>query len=378
MSFEKTRYAVVDIGSNTVKMNIYDVTTSGGETRLNLVLTESSTIGLINYKRRRIMSDAGISRLIETLEKYKKLALAVNVEEDRIFSLATASLRNIVNASRVVSIVKAQTGLDTSLISGENEALLCFDGLKYALGGSIRTGMLCDLGGASIELLGFVDGLAVKAYSDKFGCLSLYRKFVDKVIPSKKEKRKLSRYVEERISYVDWLGSYGDTLYIVGGTARSAARLHAEMTGAPAPMSGYTISYEEFLDTVDFYTDLNKKRIETLIRLMPERLHTIVAGLLAFAEVVRRVNPKNIVISGAGLREGYLLSRIREIEENGNAEPVAEAKLELESEPDEDFDDLDDDLESEDMEDIDDIDDAEDSDISGDDIPREHSFSDQE
>ena len=110
MSFEKHAMRSSISAPNTVKMNIYDVTTSGGETRLNLVLTESSTIGLINYKRRRIMSDAGISRLIETLEKYKKLALAVNVEEDRIFSLATASLRNIVNASRVVSIVKAQTG----------------------------------------------------------------------------------------------------------------------------------------------------------------------------------------------------------------------------------------------------------------------------
>ena len=169
-------------------MNIYDVMTSEeGETRLNLVLTESSTIGLINYKRRRIMSDTGISRLIETLEKYKKLALAVNVAEDRIFSLATASLRYIVNASRVVSIVKAQTGLDTSLISGENEALLCFDGLKYALGGSVRTGMLCDLGGGSIELLGFVDGLAVN-YSEIRLSFAVH-KFVDEIFPSKKERK---------------------------------------------------------------------------------------------------------------------------------------------------------------------------------------------
>ena len=373
MSFEKTRYAVVDIGSNTVKMNIYDVMTSEeGETRLNLVLTESSTIGLINYKRRRIMSDAGISRLIETLEKYKKLALAVNVAEDRIFSLATASLRYIVNASRVVSIVKAQTGLDTSLISGENEALLCFDGLKYALGGSVRTGMLCDLGGGSIELLGFVDDLAVKAYSDKFGCLSLYRKFVDEIIPSKKEKKKITGYVEGRISHVDWLSSYGDTLYIVGGTARSAARLHAEMTGAPAPMSGYTISYNEFLDTVDFYTDLNKNSIKTLIRLMPERLHTIVSGLLAFAAVVRRVNPKNIVISGSGLREGYLLSRIRELEAAGKSQPVAEAGIEIEFEdagsPGSE--------ETEDLEDF--IEDSEESEDIDDSIRHEHSFSDQE
>ena len=217
MSFEKTRYAVVDIGSNTVKMNIYDVMTSEeGETRLNLVLTESSTIGLINYKRRRIMSDTGISRLIETLEKYKKLALAVNVAEDRIFSLATASLRYIVNASRVVSIVKAQTGLDTSLISGENEALLCFDGLKYALGGSVRTGMLCDLGGGSIELLGFVDGLAVKAYSDKFGCLSLYRKFVDEIIPRKRKRRRITVYCRRQNQPCRLAQLYGDTLYIVG------------------------------------------------------------------------------------------------------------------------------------------------------------------
>ena len=144
------------------------------------------------------------------------------------------------------------------------------------------------------------------------------------------------------------------------------------MTGAPAPMSGYTISYNEFLDTVDFYTDLNKNRIETLIRLMPERLHTIVSGLLAFAAVVRRVNPKNIVISGSGLREGYLLSRIREREAAGKSQPVAEAGIEIEFEdagsPGSE--------ETEDLEDF--IEDSEESEDIDDSIRHEHSFSDQE
>ena len=286
----ENRYAVVDIGSNTMKMNIYDVEEREGETDLSFVMTESSTLGLINYNSRKIMSEAGIGHLVETLAKYKKLAENIGVGEGNLFCLATASLRNIINSAEVISAIKTRTGLDTSLISGENEALLGFDGLRYALGDSVRSGVMCDLGGGSTELLGFIDCLAVRAHSDKFGCLSLYRKFVDEVLPSKKEAKQIAAYVSEHIEKIDWLGGYGDTLYLVGGTARSVARLHAEMTGTECVVSGYTMTCEQFLDTVNYFTHLNKDKIEILIKVIPDRLHTIVTGLIALGQIVNAYN----------------------------------------------------------------------------------------
>lgn len=309
----ENRYAVVDIGSNTMKMNIYDVSENNGETELSFVMTESSTLGLINYNSRKIMSEAGIGHLIDTLVKYKGLAENIGVGGEHIFCLATASLRNIVNSAEVISAVKSRTGLDTSLISGENEALLGFDGLRYALGDSVRSGVMCDLGGGSTELLGFIDCLAVRAYSDKFGCLSLYRKFVEEVIPSKKEAKQISQYVSEHIDKIDWLGGYGDTLYLVGGTARSVAKLHSEMSGAESAVSGCTMTCDQFLDTIDYFTRTSKEKIEILIKVIPDRLHTIVPGMIALGQIVKRVQPKNVVISTGGLREGYLLGRIREM-----------------------------------------------------------------
>jgi len=318
----ENRYAVVDIGSNTMKMNIYDVDEVDSETTLSFIMTESSTLGLINYNSRKMMSEAGIGHLVETLEKYKRLAENVGVAEERIFCLATASLRNIINSAEVIAAVKARTGLDTSLISGENEALLGFDGLRYALGESVRSGVMCDIGGGSTELLGFIDCLAVRAHSDKFGCLSLYRKFVEEIFPSKKEAKQIAAYVAERVGKIDWLSGYGDTLYLVGGTARSVAKLRDEMTASDGTQSGSKMTSDQLLDTIDYFTHLNKDKIEILIKVIPDRLHTIVTGMIALEQIVKRVQAKNIVISSGGLREGYLLGRIREMkasqgEENG-------------------------------------------------------------
>ena len=309
----ENRYAVVDIGSNTMKMNIYDVGEENGEISLSFIMTESSTLGLINYNSRKIMSEAGIGHLVETLGKYKQLAENVGVAEERIFCLATASLRNIINSAEVISAVKARTGLDTSLISGENEALLGFDGLRYALGDSVRSGVMCDIGGGSTELLGFIDCLAVR-------CLSLYRKFVEEIFPSKKETRQIAAYVSEKVDEIDWLSGYGDTLYLVGGTARSVAKLRAEMTGADGSSAGSEMTSAQLLDTIDYFTHLNKDKIEILIKVIPDRLHTIVTGMIALEQIVKRVQAKNIVISNGGLREGYLLGRIREMKAERSAE----------------------------------------------------------
>lgn len=314
------RYAVVDIGSNTLKMTIYDVAEPKNP-ELVTVLSESVTLGLINYNRRKIMSAEGIEKLAETLETFKKLA--DNVSADVIYCFATASLRSIENSAEVISVVRDRTGLETDLISGENEALLGFEGLRCGLPESVecRQGLMVDLGGGSTELLGFIDKIAVRALSLPFGCLSLWRKYVSGILPDKDEIKKIRRFVSDSLSDIGWLGSYGNRVYLVGGTARALASIHAELNGVDArehPVAGYTISGAEVADVLSRYKKPDKDAVGLLIRTVPDRLHTVIPGITVYSSIIGRMgeicgeeDDTEISVSTGGLREGYLLSKIR-------------------------------------------------------------------
>lgn len=316
------RYAVVDIGSNTVKMNIYDAVitdTPDFAPSLSTVLIESATIGLISYKKGALMSDVGIVKLIETLSAFKKLS--DNVASDVFMCYATASLRFIDNADEVIRLVRDRTGIEIDLITGENEALFGFDGLRWGLGQNVRCGIMADLGGGSTELVGFIDSMAVHAISLPVGCLTLYKKYVGGILPQKSELKDIRACIDDSLDGVDWLAGYGDTAYLVGGTARALGRLHAQLYPNDRPERGYQMSAEEVEEVARRLREPGKKEIELLIRTVPDRLHTIIPGIAVYRKVIKRMGAAKIVISTGGLREGYLLNRLKkEYKGEDNAE----------------------------------------------------------
>ncbi|MFA6947502.1 MAG: hypothetical protein WCQ72_00805 [Eubacteriales bacterium] len=304
------RYSVVDIGSNTLKMNIYDAEVSAAPA-LSLVLSESATIGLISYKNGALMGDGGIVKLVETLEAFKKLS--DNVGSNVFMCYATASLRFIDNSDEVIRIVRDRTGIAIDLISGENEALFGFDGLRWGLGQDVRCGVMADLGGGSTELVGFIDGMAVRAISLSVGCLTLYKKYVGEILPKKQEIKEIRVSVDKSLADIDWLGGYGDTAYLVGGTARALGRLHAQLYPNDRPERGYQMSAEEVGEVAHRLREPGKKEAELLIRTVPDRLHTIIPGITVYRRIIKKMGAEKIVISNGGLREGYLLSRLKNL-----------------------------------------------------------------
>lgn len=310
------RYAVVDIGSNTLKMNIYDTNPraeSTGGVVCTPVLNETKTVGLMNYNQNSVMSEPGIIRLIETLSEYKKLAEKINV--DHIYYIATASLRNAENHGEIIALVKERIDIDIELISGEEEAVLSFKGLKYGAetrGEQLHSGIMIDMGGGSTELTGFIDGLAVRALSIPFGCLSLFKQFVSGVLPCKDEIEKIKKFVDSKAEEVNWLANYGGAVYLVGGTGKAISKLHAELAARSVQDVDvfYELKYSEMKEIAKTLKSQDKKMIEILVKSVPDRLHTIIPGLTAYNRLLKHMNAENVVIAGVGLREGYLTSKL--------------------------------------------------------------------
>ncbi len=307
------RYAVVDIGSNTVKIYVYDAVRGERGLDFTQIMCESRTLGLINYVKKGQMSEDGILKLVQTLIDYKRIS--DNISTDAFICFATASLRNIENVDVVLEKVKMHANVSVDLIDGETEAMLSFEGLKSTVNESLHSGIMIDMGGGSTELIGFVDALAVRAHSMPFGCLSLYRKFVDEIFPEKSELKDIHKFVGKKLSEIDWIKKYGDTTYLVGGTGRAIASIHNEIFKRELTLTNYKISIDEFNYLCDYFKKMKNEEIRLLVRTQPERLHTILPGLAAYKEIIDQIGTKNIVVCTSGIREGYLSRRIAASEE---------------------------------------------------------------
>lgn len=307
------RCAIIDVGSNTVKMNVYDVTPPD---IIKPIISESATLGLLGYIIGGALSREGIDALCKTVASYAKLAADIAVNEIRC--VATASLRSADNSSDVIAEVKTRTGCEIELITGESEALLGLEGVKSSLGSEVRTGVMVDMGGGSTEIVGFIDGRAVRAVSEPFGCLSLYSRFVSGVLPDKDELRELKKFVNSRMDGYDWLRGYGQKLYLVGGTARLIGRMYYELIDiveqvgtAPARAeyaSGYSFLREGLKELNKKFTKPSTEDIHALIRNAPDRVHTFVPGLAALTRITAACSAERLVVCFSGIREGYVKS----------------------------------------------------------------------
>ena len=118
--------AVIDIGSNTMRMSVYKIE---GQ-KFTVLLSKKETAGLVNYITEGEMSEEGIGVLIDVLQQFCSSLEEISVNSINAF--ATASLRNVANSEQVLARVFHAVGLKVELLSGEEEAILSFSGAVHA------------------------------------------------------------------------------------------------------------------------------------------------------------------------------------------------------------------------------------------------------
>ncbi len=214
----KMNYAVIDIGSNTIRLSVYK---AEGESFI-LLFSDKANAGLAGYIKKKIMTKEGIDRACIALEKFKKLLSQFTVESVSV--IATAALRNVDNSKEAVKEISDRTGYSVELISGHEEALLGYYGVLSEQ--RINEGYIIDIGGGSAEITYITKGMPSTAVSLPVGSLNLYSKFGKGFLPNEKEFRKMSEFVSDTLKNY-CIDDYPklQTAVCVGGTARAALRL---------------------------------------------------------------------------------------------------------------------------------------------------------
>lgn len=307
------KYAIIDIGSNTVKLNIYSVTKEEGKLPVTETLISQSTpVGLINYIVNGSLSEEGKERLIDVVSGYAALASDLNCCET--LCAATAALRAVSNGNEVSEEIRNRTQCKFIIITGEEEAALSFEAVMKSCKNPPQTGFVIDMGGGSTEIVGFSEGSPKDKISLPFGCLVLHNRFVSSVLPTRKELSLIASSVDVELKRAPWIKKYGTTAFLVGGTARAVGKLWCDETGKRLT-NGQEIEVSELQSLYNKYAIPGKKKIMNMIRVIPDRLHTVIPGLAGYLRIFRAAGIRTVVISFAGVRDGLILRKADQLAE---------------------------------------------------------------
>lgn len=298
---------IVDVGSNTVRMNVYDVK----DDKLKILFTKKETVGLASYVKDGHMTAEGVERLADVLREFQETLANLGINEMHVF--ATASLRNASNSSQVMAEIDRRLGIKIQLLSGREEAEL--DYLGAARDTDMEAGLLIDIGGGSTELVAYDRGRIISAISIARGSLNTYNKYVSGILPTKDERRNIKAGFLKKLDEEDSFESEKKYKHIcgVGGTVRAALKLDKLFFGKSADENCLPVSHIGYIiKAMEKKTNRDKfiRNVSMLLDVVPERIRTILPGMIILYAVAKRYKAESIMVAHTGVREGFMYNYV--------------------------------------------------------------------
>jgi exopolyphosphatase/guanosine-5'-triphosphate,3'-diphosphate pyrophosphatase len=295
--------AVVDIGSNSVRLVVYE----GAVRSPTPIFNEKVLCGLGRQvgSTGRLGEDS-VKLALEALSRFKAITRILGVKN--VWAIATAACRDAADGPQFIVRGERALGTRIQMLSGQREAELAASGIM--MGFRAPDGLAGDLGGGSLELIE-IEGEALRqSVTLPLGGLRLLDASDGRIEDA-------IDITDEQIARVPWIDDGRNRIfYAVGGTWRAIARLHMEKTDYPLRvMHGYTMPTEE---AVEFCEEIRKSRklssmpgIEELSR---QRREVLPYGALVLERLLKRLEPSAVDFSVFGIREGLVYSLLSETE----------------------------------------------------------------
>ncbi|MGM9607862.1 MAG: phosphatase [Oscillospiraceae bacterium] len=294
-------YAIVDLGSNTIRMSVYRILP---ERNYELLFSKKEMAGLVNYIRDGVLSAEGIRRACSILTKFRELLGQFRIAEMHVF--ATASLRNIRNTEEAVRTIRQLVGVNVEVLSGNLEAELGYYGALRTL--ELKEGALFDIGGGSTEIVEVRDGKILSAQSLPIGSLNLFSRCVSKIWPKRDEMNAMKKLVTDTLSDAELPADKAARVCAVGGTARAMLKIANAWYGRPETERWMTPKELHHVTKALMKQDARARQL--VLNACPDRIHTILPGALLMDTVCSCLCKKELCVSRSGVREGYLFHEL--------------------------------------------------------------------
>ncbi|MGI6046195.1 MAG: exopolyphosphatase [Eggerthellaceae bacterium] len=302
-------YAVIDVGSNSIRMVVYDVPddhrNSYSRKNFSSIINDKVIAGLASYVVDGVFEDAGINRAISVLKGHAKRARYFKCK--RIEAFATAALRNCKNSQEAKKRIEEATDIEIHLLSSEDESHLGFIGA--ASDRVVGNGTLVDIGGGSTELARVHNGHDFGNVSLTQGSLSSFSNYVEGVIPTPAEIDLIHAAFHDQLQTLRDPALYRTPNFFgIGGTIRGISKLFSLMnSNLERPKE---LTHQDLSIILNRCIDEPNEFAHSILKAAPERIHTLIPGCVILDTLFTEYGASSISICKYGVREGYLIERM--------------------------------------------------------------------
>ena len=285
------KFAVVDIGSNSVRLVVYENLKRTPYVAFN----EKVLCGLGGeVTATGKMSPDAMDMALRTLKRFSILMKKMGISQYR--AVATAAVRDALNGPDFIKDIRRYCELDVDVINGEEEGRLSGLGVICAL--PTAQGVVGDLGGGSLELIAIAEGRVHESTSLPIGPLRLM----------KDQNANSHRIIDDALKGLGWMSAEKNKrFYAVGGAWRALAKLHMAMTQYPLiNLHHYAIPFKDMMELCEYVAGKTPEEIQTKHNFSSRRLKVLPLAALTLQKVLQKIKPTEIIISGYGLREGLV------------------------------------------------------------------------
>lgn len=293
------RVGVVDVGSNSVRMVVFDGAARSPAYFYNEKVMAGLGQGLSETGR---LNPRGRERALVALRRFA--ALAIDMDVSPLTCVATAAVREAEDGQDFQREVEAATGLKLHVIDGQEEARLSAQGVL--LGWPEAKGLVCDIGGNSMELAEVAGGQIGRRVSSPLGPFRLQQ--------VKGGRKTLIAHVRSVMKgLLAQIGNGHERIYLVGGSWRAIARLDMERRSYPMTvLHEYRMTPKNVYETCDWIAANDVTAMRARTGTSEARLALVPLAAVVLRELVEAFQPGTIDLSSYGIREGLLYEQMPE------------------------------------------------------------------
>jgi exopolyphosphatase/guanosine-5'-triphosphate,3'-diphosphate pyrophosphatase len=305
VGFGAHRYAVVDVGTNSVKFHLAEMSVDGSW--------------------RQLVDRAEVTRLGEGLEESGRLepepmartidAIAAMADEakrygvEAIAAAGTAGLRAAANSAEFVEAVQARSAVRIDIISGETEALLAFLAATSGIGRAEGSLVVFETGGGSTQFTFGQGGRVEEQFSVPVGAVRIAEQFdLEGVVDDTVLAAALDAIAAE-LSSLDGRPTPANLVAMGGAVTNLAATKHELVTYDPEIVQGTELDLEELDRLIDLFRSMSAEERRTIVGLQPKRAEVILAGACIVRTVLQKLGRQSLTVSDRGLRHRLLVER---------------------------------------------------------------------
>lgn len=292
------RVGVIDIGSNSVRFVVFD----GAARSPAYYFNEKILCGLgAGFAETGRLHPEGRVRALSALKRFAVLTKEMGVTP--LLTVATAAVRDAEDGPEFRAEVLEQTGLDIQILNGAEEARLSAQGVLLGWPGA--QGLICDIGGSSMELAELLgDGVVGTRRTSDLGPL--------KLMSLKGGKKAIRKHIKEKVAVLmAEFPTKPKRLFLVGGSWRAIARVDMVRRDYPLRvLHEYRMTPKAIMATIKHINAVDADALRADTGTSAERMRLVPLASLVLKELVRQMQPREVAISSYGIREGLLYDQM--------------------------------------------------------------------